>query len=103
MDRVYGGLDYVDASINRIAAWVIGTRAAQKALLAALLDPAKRLRAAERAGDHTLRLALLEEARVLPLGAVWEEFCCREDVPVGLALIDEVKAYERDVLAKRGS
>jgi L-rhamnose isomerase len=101
MDRIYIGLDYFDASINRIAAWVIGTRAAQKALLAALLEPARQLRAAERAGDHTLRLALFEEARALPLGPVWDEFCRREDVPVGLAYMAEITAYERDVLAKR--
>ncbi|MBI5693987.1 MAG: L-rhamnose isomerase [Verrucomicrobia bacterium] len=101
MDRIYIGLDYFDASINRVAAWVIGTRAAQKALLAALLEPAKALRQAEQAGDNTLRLALFEEARTLPLGAVWDEFCRRQDVPAGLACMDEIKAYERDVLAQR--
>jgi L-rhamnose isomerase len=101
MDRIHLGLDYFDASINRVAAWVIGTRATQKALLAALLEPAKRLRAAERAGDHSLRLALFEEARALPLGAVWNEFCLREGVPLGLAFLDEIKAYEREVLATR--
>ena len=101
LPRVHIGLDYFDASINRLAAWVIGARAAQKALLAALLEPAARLRAAEKAGDHALRLALFEEARALPLGAVWDEFCRRQDTPVGLAFMDEVKAYERTVLAQR--
>ncbi len=101
LSRVHIGLDYFDASINRLAAWVIGARAAQKALLAALLEPAARLRAAEKAGDHALRLALFEEARALPLGAVWDEFCRRQDTPVGLAFMDEVKAYERTVLAQR--
>ena len=101
LSRVHIGLDYFDASINRLAAWVIGARAAQKALLAALLEPAARLRAAEKAGDHALRLALFEEARALPLGAVWDEFCRRHDTPVGLAFMDEVKAYERTVLAQR--
>ena len=95
------GLDYFDASINRIAAWVIGTRAAQKSLLAALLEPAAKLRAAEAAGDHALRLALFEESRALPLGAVWDEFCRRHDTPAGLGFMDEIKSYETRVLAKR--
>lgn len=101
LGRTAIGLDYFDASINRIAAWVIGTRAAQKALLAALLEPAARLRAAEEAGDHSLRLALFEESRALPLGPVWDEFCRRHDTPAGLAFMDEIKTYERDVLSRR--
>jgi L-rhamnose isomerase len=101
LGRTAIGLDYFDASINRLAAWVIGTRAAQKALLTALLEPASRLRAAEQAGDHTLRLALFEESRALPLGLVWDEFCRRHNVPAGLAFMDEIKSYERTVLSRR--
>jgi len=101
LKRVHIGLDYFDASINRVAAWVIGARAMQKALLAALLEPTDRLRALERTGDHTGRLALLEELKTLPAGAVWDRFCLDQDVPVGEAWLDAVRAYERDVLAKR--
>jgi L-rhamnose isomerase len=99
--RTHIGLDFFDASINRVAAWTIGTRNAQRALLAALLEPIAQLRAAEAAGDHTTRLALLEEAKTLPLGAVWDEFCRRHNVPVGPAWLAEVKAYEATVLALR--
>jgi L-rhamnose isomerase len=70
-------------------------------LLTALLEPASRLRAAEQAGDHTLRLALFEESRALPLGLVWDEFCRRHNVPAGLAFMDEIKSYERTVLSRR--
>ena len=99
--RTHIGLDYFDASINRVAAWVIGTRNAIKALLLALLEPTARLRELENAGDHTSRLALLEEAKTRPFGAVWNEYCRRQNVPVGDAWLGEVKNYERDVLAKR--
>jgi len=99
--RTHIGLDFFDASINRIAAWVIGTRGALKALLSALLEPAGRLRDAEQDGDTTLRLALFEEARTLPLGAVWDEYCRRQDVPAGPRWMEEVKTYERAVLASR--
>jgi L-rhamnose isomerase len=101
LSRVHIGLDYFDASINRVAAWVIGTRAMLKALLSALLEPTDRLRALERAGDHTGRLALLEELKTLPAGAVWDRYCEAQGVPVGEAWLEEVRAYERDVLAKR--
>jgi len=101
LSRVHIGLDYFDASINRVAAWVIGTRAMLKALLIALLEPTDRLRALERAGDHTGRLALLEELKTLPAGAVWDRHCLAEGVPVGEAWLEEVRAYEREVLAKR--
>jgi L-rhamnose isomerase len=101
LDRTHIGLDFFDASINRIAAWVIGTRGALKSLLSALLEPAAQLSAAEKAGDNTTRLALFEEAKTLPLGAVWDEYCRRQNVPVGPAWIQEVKAYERSVLAAR--
>lgn len=99
--RTHIGLDFFDASINRIAAWVIGTRNALKCLLLALLEPVEKLRAAEAAGDHTTRLALLEEAKTLPFAAVWDEHCRQQNVPVGPKWIDEVKAYESAVLAKR--
>lgn len=99
--RVHIGLDFFDASINRIAAWVIGTRAVLKAVLLALLEPTEELRRLELDGDFTGRLALFEELKTLPAGAVWDEHCRRHDVPVGRAWLDEVKAYERDVLARR--
>jgi L-rhamnose isomerase len=98
--RVHLGLDYFDASINRIAAWVIGTRNLLRALLLALLEsPA--IRAAELAGDITARLALQEEARSLPFGAVWDYYCETKGVPVGQAWLAEVKRYEENVLSKR--
>ena len=100
--RTYFGLDYFDASINRVAAWVIGTRNALKALLLALLEPTGKLRELENAGDFTSRLALLEELKTLPVGAVWDEYCRRQNVPVGAAWLAEVKAYEKSVLSKRG-
>ncbi len=101
LGRTSIGLDYFDASINRVAAWIIGIRAAQKALLFALVEPTNALREAEQAGDYTRRLALLEEIKSLPWGAVWEEFCRRSNVPAGPAWIDDVRNYEKDVLAKR--
>lgn len=100
-DRVHLGMDYFDASINRIAAWVIGARSLQKALLFALLQPAQRLAAAEASGDLTARLALLEEAKTFPVAAVWDEFCRRHNVPAGMAWLEEVRSYEKAVLAKR--
>ncbi len=99
--RTHIGLDYFDASINRIAAWTIGTRNALKCLLAAMLEPTQLLRDAEAAGDHTARLALMEEAKTLPYAAVWDEHCRRLNVPVGRAWLDEVRAYERKVLSQR--
>ncbi|MBM4004404.1 MAG: L-rhamnose isomerase [Planctomycetes bacterium] len=101
LDRVRIGLDYFDASINRIAAWVIGARAARKALLSALLEPTDRLRRFESDGDFTSRLALLEEAQSLPVGAVWDYYCERVGVPVGRAWLDEVREYERTELLPR--
>jgi L-rhamnose isomerase len=95
-------LDYFDASINRVAAWIIGARAALKALLAALLEPMAALLELETAGDFTARLALLEEAKTLPLGAVCDEHCRRYNVPPGLSWLREVKRYEHEVLAHRG-
>jgi L-rhamnose isomerase len=98
--RVRIGLDYFDASINRIAAWVIGTRNLLRALLLALLEPPA-IRAAERAGDNTTRLALQEESKLLPFGAVWDSYCASKGVPVGEAWLAEVKGYEKSVLSNR--
>ena len=102
LDRVHIGLDFFDASINRVAAWVIGARAMLKALLLALLEPTETLRRLEAEGDTTARLALLEEQKTLPFGAVWDYYCRSRDVPAGRDWLAEVKAYERDVLSKRG-
>jgi L-rhamnose isomerase len=99
--RVHIGLDYFDASINRIAAWVIGVRAMQKALLYAMLEPQKLMADAEKGGDFTSRLAWMETAKSLPFGAVWDKFCADEDVPLDTEWLGEVKAYETNVLAKR--
>jgi L-rhamnose isomerase len=99
--RTHLGLDYFDASINRVAAWVIGCRTVVKALLIAMLEPIDRLRAAEAAGDFTGRLALLEDSRTLPFGAVWDYYCAISGVPPREAWLDEVRDYERTVLATR--
>ena len=101
LPRTHIGLDFFDASINRIAAWAIGTRAAQKSLLLALLEPRESLRAAELEGDYTTRLAVLEQAKALPWSAVWEEFCQRNNVPGELELLGAVKSYEASVLSNR--
>jgi len=101
LERVHIGLDFFDASINRVAAWVIGTRNALRALLMALLEPIETLRAYERRGDYTARLALQEEIKTLPFGAVWDAYCLRQDVPVGMAFLDAIKTYEATVLAQR--
>jgi L-rhamnose isomerase len=101
LSRVRIGLDYFDASINRVAAWVIGTRAMQKALLVALLEPTAALRQYEQSGDYTRRLALLEESKFLPFGAVWDHFCDIENVPPRSAWLEDIAGYEREHLAKR--
>ena len=101
LDRVHIGLDYFDASINRIGAYVIGSRATQKSLLQALLEPLAQLRKYEAAGQGFERLALLEEAKTLPWNAVWDMFCLRNGVPVGDEFIAEVEQYEKDVTSKR--
>src|SRR5207249_3235781 len=90
LSRVHIGLDFFDASINRVAAWVIGTRAMLKALLIALLEPVDMLQQYETAGDFTRRLMLLEEAKTLPWAAVWDHYCQRRDVPVGTAWVEVV-------------
>jgi L-rhamnose isomerase len=101
LQRVHIGLDFFDASINRIAAWVIGTRCMIKALLIALLEPADKLRRPELAGDYTTRLAMQEEIKTLPFGAVWDYYCLKSNVPVAEGWLDEVRAYEKKVLSKR--
>jgi L-rhamnose isomerase len=101
LDRVHIGLDFFDASINRVAAWTIGTRNALRALLMALLEPVAQLRELELTGDFTARLALLEELKGLPFGAVWDQYCLQQNVPVGIAYLDEIRAYEKQVLAHR--
>jgi len=101
MDRVHIGLDYFDASINRIAAWVIGMRCMLRSMLTALLEPTEMLRKAERDGDFTARLALLEEVKVLPASAVWDYYCLSHDAPVGESWLGEVKTYEKEVFSNR--
>ena len=101
LSRVHIGLDYFDASINRVAAWVIGTRAMQRALLIALLEPFDRLVSLEREGDYTGRLALLEALKGLPWGAGWDYFCLQHDLPLDTAFIAEVRSYESQVLSRR--
>lgn len=101
LKRTHIGLDYFDASINRIAAWVIGLRNVQKALLFALLEPTFRLREAEAAGDFTSRLMLLEELKSMPLGAVWDYVCETAGVPLGHSWLAAVKSYESTTLANR--
>ena len=98
--RVHIGLDYFDASINRVAAWTIGTRNMIRALLIALLETPL-IRSAEASGDYTTRLVLQEEARTLPFGAVWDYYCESQGVPVAETWLGEVKQYERDVLLNR--
>ena len=101
LDRVHIGLDYFDASINRIGAYVIGSRATQKCLLQALLEPLDTLRKYELNNQLFERLALLEESKSLPWNAVWDEFCLRNNVPVGETFIPEVEKYEAEVTSKR--
>ena len=101
LSRTHIGLDYFDASINRVAAWVIGTRCMIKALLLALLEPIEKLRALETSGDLTARLALLEETKSLPFGAVWDFYCAKMNVPIGESWLEEIKRFENNVLNKR--
>jgi L-rhamnose isomerase len=101
LNRIHIGLDYFDASINRIAAWTIGARNTQRALLAALLEPEDLLRRLEVDGDFTRRLAMLEELKALPQGAVWDQFCLQQSVLVGITFMDEIKDYEMKTLAAR--
>ena len=101
LDRVFIALDYFDASVNRIAAWTIGGRNMQKALLNALLQPSEKLAEYQNAADYTKMLAVSEEFKTFPFGDVFEEYCRRTGAPVGMEWMDEVDEYEREVLSKR--
>jgi L-rhamnose isomerase len=101
-NRVTVALDFFDASINRIGAYVIGTRATRKAMLYALLDPTAHVQTFEREGKFTQRLALMEEFITMPFGPVWDRLCERAKTPVGMDWVKEMETYERQVLSKRG-
>ncbi len=101
LDRVHLGLDFFDASINRVAAWAIGTRNALKAMLAAMLEPTDKLQQLERDGDYTGRLAMQEEQKLMPLGAVWDYYCQQAGVPTGAEWLAKVRAYEASVQSLR--
>ncbi|GGF71001.1 L-rhamnose isomerase [Paenibacillus albidus] len=101
LDRTHIGLDFFDGSINHIAAWVIGTRNTIKALLRAMLEPVETLKQIELSGDYTSRLALVEEFKSYPFGAVWDYYCAKQGVPVREGWLSEVKKYEQEVLLKR--
>jgi L-rhamnose isomerase len=100
LSRTHIGLDFFDASINRIAAWTIGTRNTLKSLLIALLEPVA-LREAEKSGDLTTRLALMEELKSMPWGDVWNQYCEMQNVPIGMNWMKEIRKYESSVLSKR--
>ena len=101
LDRVNIGLDFFDASINRIGAYVTGTRAAQKTFLFAALEPTQNLVALEEAGKNFERLAMLEELKTMPFSAVWDYYCLQENVPIGADYIADIDQYEKEVLAQR--
>jgi len=101
LDRTHIGLDFFDASINRIGAWVIGSRATLKGLLIALLEPRRKLRKLEEEGDNFGRLALMEELKTMPFGDVWDFYCLKQDVPAREEWIEEVRRYEAEVTSKR--
>ncbi len=103
LDQVSCALDFFDASINRIAAWVIGARSWQRALLAALLEPTAALKELEDAGNGAAKLALLQELKLLPMGAVWNKYCLGMQVPAGAAWLNDIAEYEAKVLSKRGT
>lgn len=102
LGRTRIGLDFFDASVNRVAAWVVGARALLKALLAALLEPTEMLRKVEADGDLTARLAWLEELKSLPMGVVWDHYCETRGVPTGRAWLECVRTYERETQSRRG-
>jgi L-rhamnose isomerase len=101
LDRVHIGLDFFDASINRVAAWVIGTHATLQALLLALLEPVEWMRSVEVEGDYTQRLAMHETLKGMPFGAVWDYYCIKQGIPVGLGVMDVIREYEAEVLSDR--
>ncbi len=100
-DRVNVGLDFFDASINRIGAYVVGTRAAKKAFMIAMLEPTATIKQMEEAGQNFERLAMLEELKTKPFGAVWDYYCLQNNVPVGEDYIAEIQKYEQEILSKR--
>jgi L-rhamnose isomerase len=101
LNRVHIGLDYFDASINRIFAWTVGARSTLRALLGALLEPRDLLRRLEVEGDFGQRLALLEELKAMPANAIWDYHCMKKDVPVGMAFMVTIKDYEKEELNNR--
>lgn len=101
LGRVYVALDFFDASVNRIAAWAIGSRATAKAILYALLDPTETLKQMELAGDGAGRLGLMEDMKTMPFGAVWDYYCATMNAPVGFEWMKDVRAYEKAELRKR--
>ena len=101
LDHAFIGTDYFDASINRVAAWTIGTRATKKALLNAMLEPVALLQKAEDEGDYTLRLALLDEFKSLPSSAVWDYYCRKNNIMTNTEWMLDLKEYEKNVMLKR--
>jgi L-rhamnose isomerase len=101
LERIHVGLDYFDASINRVAAWTIGARNTLRALLMALLEPRKMLRQFETEDDFSSRLALLEELKSMPFGAVWDYHCLQKNVPVGMDVMNVIRDYEKNELSRR--
>ena len=99
--HVYLGLDFFDATLNRIGAWVIGVRSVLKGLLFAFLEPWEQLRAYEEEGNYFARLALLEACKMLPLGAIWDYFCLSREVPLERELISQIQHYEKTELSNR--
>jgi L-rhamnose isomerase len=101
LNRTHVGLDFFDASINRVAAWSIGTRNILRALLIALLEPTAQLQELERKGDFTARMALFESLKTLPFGAIWNQYCESNQVPLDGGLMDPIREYEKRVLSQR--
>jgi len=101
LERVHFALDFFDASVNRVGAWVISARAVLKGLLIALLEPQEKLREFEDSGNFFARMALLEELKTKPYGAVWDYYCQKMGVPSGESWIEEIQRYEAEVTSKR--
>lgn len=101
LDNTFFGTDYFDASINRVAAWTIGTRATQRALLTAMLEPVELLHKTEAEGDYTRRLALMDEFRSLPANAVWDAYCLKKSTAIGIKWMEDLAQYEKDEMFKR--
>ena len=101
LERIHIGLDYFDASINRVAAWTIGARNTLRAMLNALLEPFGMLKQYEVSGDYSHRLALQEELKAMPAGAVWDYYCLQQSVPVGISFMETIQGYEKKELSRR--